>query len=579
MADQDRHVIEEMLREAEAEEEQEQEVQHKQATHHRRWRQLSGWFRDRKLTWVICGVIVVLAGLAALPATRYALAGLVIHRDITLQVVDAQTSQPVSGAEVTVQGVIVKTDTNGTVAFHHLKPGKTSVTVAKKYYQTASSAILIGLRTTQVPPIAFAATGRQVPIRVTNKITGAGLAGVTITAANTEAQTNDQGEAILVVDATATTVAAKLDADSYNTAKVNITVSQQVTANSFTMTPAGSVYFLSKQSGTIDVVKTDLDGSNRSMVLAGTGNEEVNHTALLASHDWKFLVLLARRDGNRAALHLIGTSDNKQTQIDSNDATFQPIGWSGHNFVYSSRSNSVADWQPGQSQLKVFNADAGTLTVIDQTQASGTGYADYIAEQFSAVYLLKDTIVYAKNWQGANQKLLAQKKPGLYTGTVDKPDKKLLKSFDSSLLSVAQASPQQVYIQQTKADGSSQMFTYENNAVQPASNDAQRLFAAYHPFYITSPDNSKVLWSEPHGNQYSFYLGSTSDATKQDVFGMLQPYTPYGWYGQDYILLSKNQSELYIAPATGTIQAETLQKIADYHTVPAGLSGNGYGGM
>lgn len=577
MVNQDRHVIEEMLREAEAEVDQEHEAQQKQATRHR-LRRVSNWFKDHTRVLVLCLIIAAIAGLAAVPMTRYKLAGLVIRRDITLHVVDTQTGQPVSGAEVTAQGVVAKTDTTGTATFHRIKPGKATITVAKKYYQTASQTITVGLRTTQVSPIAFMATGRQIPVRITNKITGASLANVTITAASTETQANDQGEAIIVVDAGAATVPATLSVDGYNTTNVNITVSQQVTANSFTMTPAGNVYFLSKQSGTIDVVKTDLDGSNRKVVLAGTGNEETNHTTLLASHDWKFLVLLARRDGNRAVLHLIDTSDNKRTEIDSNNATFQPIGWSGHNFVYSSRSNIVADWQPGQTQLKVFNADTGTLTVIDQTQASGTSYMDYIAEQFSAAYLLDDTILYAKNWQGTRS-TLAQKKPGIYTSALDKPDVKLLKSFAPSLLNVAQASPEKLYIQHVKADGSSEMFTCTDGTIQPETGKDQALFGAYHPTYIPSPDGNSVLWYEPHGDQYSLYIGSVSDdQSRRDVLDTSQQYTPYGWYSQDYVVLS-SRNQLYIAPASGEIQTETLQKIADYHAAPAGLSSNGYGGV
>lgn len=579
MADQDRRVIEEMLREAEQDADQESVAQKRQQTaRHRPWRRLANWVKDHKKTTIAGVVVAVGVASALIPATRYAVAGLVVRRDVTVYVMDAQTNQAVSGAEVTIQGATAKTDSTGTVTIHRIKPGHATVAVTKKYYQGTSQIVTVGLQTTHTVSIALTATGRQVPVRVTNKITGQGLGGVTISAAGTEAQTNEQGETTLVVDAAAATVATQLNADGYNAEKVNLTVSQQVTANSFTMTPTGSVYFLSKRSGTIDVVKTDLDGLHRTVVVAGTGNEENNHTALLASHDWKFLVLLARRDGDRAALYLIDTSDSKLTQIDTNNATFQPVGWSGHRFVYSTHSNVVADWQSGQSQLKTFDADTGTLTVIDQTQASGSNYADYVAEQFSDLYLLKDTIVYAKNWQGTG-KDLAAKKPAVYTSAIDKPEKKLQKSFDPALLTVVQPAPLEVYIQQTKPDGSTKFFVYANGNIQPKSDLTATTFNAYHPAYVFSPDNNHVAWYEPRGSQYSVYMGDSTGQSKRDIFDTQQAYVPYGWYDEAYVLLSKNRSELYIAPADTELQAATLQKIADYHAPPPGLARGGYGGM
>jgi len=71
----------------------------------------------------------------------------------------------------------------------------------------------------------------------------------------------------------------------------------KVAANQFKLAPVGKVFFLSNAGGKIDVVSTNLDGTDRKVVLAGTGKEDRNNTVLLASSDWKYLALLSLRDG------------------------------------------------------------------------------------------------------------------------------------------------------------------------------------------------------------------------------------------------------------------------------------------
>src|SRR6185369_16053847 len=114
------------------------------------------------------------------------------------------------------------------------------------------------------------------------------------------------------------------------------------------------IYFLSKASGKIDVVKTNLDGTDRQTVLAGTGKEEDTDTILLASRDWKYLALKSRRDGKAVKLYLIDTSNDKLTTIDEGNATFDMVGWQNDYFVYYVYRNNVKSWQPKGSSLKSY---------------------------------------------------------------------------------------------------------------------------------------------------------------------------------------------------------------------------------
>jgi hypothetical protein len=58
----------------------------------------------------------------------------------------------------------------------------------------------------------------------------------------------------------------------------------------------------------------------------------------------------------------------------------------------------------------------------------------------------------------------------------------------------------------------------------------------------------------------------------------LSDYDTYGWYSDNYLLVSKNSSELYVMDKAGK---QTALKISDYHK-PAQVFtgyGGGYGGL
>ena len=92
--------------------------------------------------------------------------------------------------------------------------------------------------------------------------------------------------------------------------------------------PTGYIYFLSKVAGTINVMQADLDGSNATVELAGTGNE-TSSTTLTASPDNNYLVLEAQRSANQPELYVINTNNGSVTEFDSSLSKFNLIGWSG----------------------------------------------------------------------------------------------------------------------------------------------------------------------------------------------------------------------------------------------------------
>ena len=81
------------------------------------------------------------------------------------------------------------------------------------------------------------------------------------------------------------------------------------------------------------------------------------------------------------------------------------------------------------------------------------------------------------------------------------------------------------------------------------------------PGHAPKPHRTDDQHEHVRVDQPKIYVASLSD------------YKTYGWYSDDYLLVSKNSSELYIMAKTGS---KDPIKISDYHN-PA-LTYVGYGG-
>lgn len=263
------------------------------------WQRLVYWHRSNKKKSILLATLVLLVVLVAVPWSRYQLAKLVLKQNFSVQVVDSVTNTPVSAAYVSAGSMHVITNGDGKAVLNHMKVGNNKVTVIKKYYKGNSASILVPiLKQKTVSNIKLQATGHRVKVTVRNLITHASLANVAIYIADVNAKTDKSGSATVAVPPDAASFPAVLSLAGYNSPDVNVKVNYQTIAeNDFNLTPAGQIYFLSNSSGALDVVKANLDGSNRQTVLAGTGNETDQDTVLLASHDWKYLALFSNRDG------------------------------------------------------------------------------------------------------------------------------------------------------------------------------------------------------------------------------------------------------------------------------------------
>lgn len=552
----------------------------------------AGYWRRKKWTLPLT-LLAIIAIIFAVPASRYPLLAFGMKRSFSVEIVDSKTGTPVSGASVTLDGKTTLTDSSGKATLD-AKVGKRTVDVGKKYYKSFSENVFVGVsRGHNSSKVELQATGRQVPIKVVNKITGKPVANVELKVLDTEAKTDANGMATIVLPTGSPTQSATITANGYNnlSGKVQVT-SDVVSANTFQITPSGRVYFLSNLSGNIDVVSTNLDGTARKTVLAGTGTEDSNNTVLLASRDWKYLALLSKRDGGQyAKLFLINTSDSQVTTMDEGSATFTPVGWSDHYFIYRVDRANVQNWQSGLSALKSFNADTGKLATLDQTSASGTSNDSYIGQSFgyNETYITGGKIVYVKTWDNwgylAPASLFSGKQDQILSVAPDGSGKQILKNIplpggsnhyqDTEAVVV---NPTHIYFKVTNGSGST-YYVYTEGSVTQNNTLTDSTFSQAqqnYPTYLLSPAGNQTFWAEQRDGKNTLFVGDASGNNSKQI-ATLSDYTSYGWYTDNYLLVEKGGSELYAMPTGGG----TALKISDYYKPPQNFNGygGGYGGL
>jgi hypothetical protein len=548
-----------------------------------KFRQLASWAKHHKKISIPLAVATLVAVVVAVPFSRYPVLGLFWKQSVSVLVTDKSSGKPVSSAQVMAQGRTVLTDKEGLARFS-LPVGNKTITVSKKYYANASTRYLVPLRKPKQPlGIAMTATGRPVSVTFTNKVGGGAVVDAQVSVLGTEGKTDKDGKLTLVLPADKPTAQAIVKAVGFNDQTVTITVTEQVVkANTFQMVPAGKLYFLSKRSGKIDVVKTDMDGGSRQTILAGTGKEDDRDTVLLASRDWKYLALKSRRDGGtNAKLFLIETATDKPTTMDEGNADFTPNGWSDYRFLYTVQRNNVQYWQTKRAALKSYNAETKQIATLEETTADGGNENDYAASAIDGVYILSNQVVFNRNWNASylnNQARLADKKIAIVSVKPDGSNKQTLKDFPASVgdyVSSALYKPQEIYFQ-LQHGTDSQFYELEDGKISEAKDLNQDSFSKPYPTFLLSPSSKQTFWYESRDGKNTLFLGDPmGDNAKQ--IASLSEYTPYGWYGDGYLLMSKQGSELYIAPASSTNLASSILKVTDYHKPSTDFRGYGYG--
>lgn len=532
-----------------------------------RFKRLKHWYKTHKKISIPATLVLLLAVVAAIPWSRYQTAGLVYKKDFTLQLKDSTAKTPVSGAKVSIGRATAITDGDGKVTLSAVKVGNHKANISKKYYQDSQVNVLVPiLNQKNTPSFSVVAIGRQTKVLVTNLINDDKLEGVEIEAAGTVAKTDKDGAATVVLPAGADKQKAKLKLSGYNPAEVEIEVSSSETGeNTFKLTPAGRIYFMSKRTGKLDVMKVNLDGSDAKVAVSGTGSEQDDNTRLIQSPDGKHVALVARRSATEptAQLYVLAAEDDKLTSADTGNAEFSLVGWSGSRLVYIVTRNDLAATAAGKSKLKSYDANSGRITSLDQTEEGDPAVDARLRYDF--VRLVGDTVVFAKTWFG-NTTALAGKMDSFNIIGAGGGNHKTVATYDTAanFMSYSQHSPVGFYIRQSvQASGEEKFFDYTIGATPKPMNINITQFYEDNYSYLFSPSGRQSLWSEVRDGENAFLVADSSGMNPK-VVESLDGFSPESWFTDQYLLLSFKSRELYIMSAKGGVALKVTNYQSTY---------------
>ncbi|MDB5161056.1 MAG: hypothetical protein JWO96_436 [Candidatus Saccharibacteria bacterium] len=518
------------------------------------------WYLARKKWTIPASILLAILVLAAIPWSRYHAAALVIKKDLTVEIKDSKTNTPVSGAAVSYAGQTLITNAEGKAVLPKLKAGHHPAVISKKYYKDQPIDIFSPILAPKNPSrVSLIATGRQVPVHVTDYVDDKPLAGATITIADTNAKTDSKGDATVVVPAGLNEQKAVAKLEGYNDGQFTVNAdAQQPAATKIKLVPAGKIYFFSKRTGKLDLMKANLDGSSTETVLAGTGYEQVASSFISQSPDWKYIALVIKRSSADATpqLYILSTGDDRLLNVDGGNANFVVQGWSGSHLIYTAAQADLPDYQTGKAKLKSYDAATGKTTQLDQTKGSNNedGTA---AESYAATIVSGGNVIYAKNWAIAGT--AKGQEHSLNVIGVDGQDYKLAASYPSSdTVYYSQHTANSIYVWQQPHAGTDSFYDYTIGSAPKQVNINSNDFYSGTQGYYPSPSGKYILWTEQRDGKNTLLIGDQSGGT-QNV-ASFSDYLPFGWYTDKYLILTKTGSELYIL---GTHGGSPL-KITDY---------------
>lgn len=511
--------------------------------------------------------VILLGAILAVPMTRYALLGVFIHRQTKITVVDDTTGKPVTDALVQYARADAKTDKNGVATINSMSVGDHPLKIEKKYYETIEASYTVPIFGEAKTKVRLKATGRVAVINVKNKISGNPVVGAQVKVADTSAITDDKGVASVALAIHDANQPGSVTAEGYNVADLSVSTKEISPTQDVELVPSGKTYFLSNRTGSYDVMSTTLDGKTE-VVLSGIGREVGYELNLSTSPNRKYLALSARREVNKPALYMIDTATNAAEKVE--DAQVNAIGWIGNTFYYALYDTSNNAYVDKRVQLVSYNAAEKQRNVVDASKIEGDQY-NYAELALSGRFqLVGSRVYYAKCW---NYTQFYSGETNRKASLISVADGKVnvikeVPQTGSGYCDTLALKPNQVYFRIGRSSGDYGYDTYRFQPGKTAESVQVSDGELYNSqvTYLASSEGTKTFWTEVRDGKKVSFIGNSDGGNAEKVSEA--EYEAYGWFGNDYVLYSKNGSELYVA-AQGA-QLDGAHKIADFYSQPRG---------
>jgi hypothetical protein len=316
--------------------------------------------------------------------------------------------------------------------------------------------------------------------------------------------------------------------------------------NIFQIIPTGVVYFLSNQSGTIDLVSTNYDGSNRQTVVTDVSGGS-STGGLQMTSDNKFAAINYLTNQNYTSVVKIVDIASGKVLLSTNakvDTYFS--GWAGHTAVFQSYDSTLDYGSADRRLITSYNADNGVSKTLfsNARQDLNSGYA---FEDSSAPTIVGGKVVYYVSWtvQAWNDDDQAALQNRLLSVSPNGNNLTTLRKWSISAgtwLDIRVSKPNQAVIRVNESNNKVSFLTLTGDTL--ANADASML--RDYPKYYISPDGKQAIWNENRDGRNAIFLGGSDGNNAKQV--AISDYAVYGWASDGVTILQKDSTLVVTTP-------------------------------
>lgn len=554
------------------------------------------FFKSKKFIIPLLIILLAIITIFSLPKSRYAILSKFINKNYTFQIYNKTTDQPIAYAIISIDNQNYSTDNQG-YATIQLPVGSYNLTVTKKYYAGYSNSIFVGLGNNKTDQIGLTATGELLNYKISNLLSGSAINGAQLVILNSQSSTNQAGVGNIVVPINTNSsstmhFSAQISAPNYlpKTVSFSLKPNQTPSQLNFSLTPSGKVYFLSNQfNATYNIVSANLDGSNLTPIYNLGSNYSSYNISLTPSNDNQYLAVTGLDNNNNFNLIIYNTKNNTaDTIIKDNPLTIVIIGWTTtNNLIYelepssgvlnSNSDYSLLSYNPANGQSKtLFSSQFASYLSNNQTVNGLTS--------LSGAFLLNNNNLIADiSWEQTNQPnpassgnlLIPTNTVGIVEFNLNNPNNPTVLWNESEnnysggySLQLNLVGPNQLDIQATNSSNLKSYYTVTNSKFNTISQsqyatDTNNLVTTNNNLSY-SPNDQYYISIENINNHNQFNQVNIASGTSNKIGLLSNSYQVYEYVGNNYLVLSKNNNQLYAMAIIPGNNNPKLVSIANY---------------
>lgn len=466
------------------------------------------WWKNKLARYgTILVVLAALCAVGAYPPTRYYALNLAgVRSGASLTILDNETQLPLKNVSVEIGDHKSRTNEDGLVKLSSLELGTQSLTISQTGFSTINETVTLGLGSNPLGEYKLDSIGMQFRVSLVDYLSGKPVRDAEMSSEESNAQANDKGQIILTIEPDETSSRdAQITADGYRSETLKLEPGQGQN-RTIQLVPDRKHVYISRQSGKYDLYKSDIDGKNKELLLAATGNED-GSISVVQSRDGKQVALVSKRDTLKnqdgyvlQSLTLIDVEKGRTLSLEKSER-IQVVDWIGDRIVYVKIKAGSSAGSPDRYQLISYDH-----TTNSRQQLANANYFVDVVSAGGQVYY-----VTSNNYQGGVSQFVRTKPDGSGKQVLlDKTDvwNVLRDTYDTMTLV-----GNQVAYSYKLGDNSAKQNT------SPGSNTVDR-------YYLDDGENKLALWADNRDGKGVLLLnnlGNDKDAVLTTQSGLGEP--------------------------------------------------------